>query len=55
MAETGWPEARDATHVVRAPGRQGGPSGGERGFAAALARSASAFGAAGFGRPARRA
>ena len=46
MAEAGYPVMFDATHSVQAPGGMGGSSGGDRGFAPALARAALAVGAA---------
>jgi len=47
LAETGCPVVFDATHSVQQPGGQGGSSGGERRFAAVLARAAIAVGVAG--------
>ncbi|MBM3582969.1 MAG: 3-deoxy-8-phosphooctulonate synthase [Alphaproteobacteria bacterium] len=47
LAETGCPVVFDATHSVQQPGGQGGSSGGERCFAAVLARAAIAVGVAG--------
>ena len=47
MARTGYPVVMDATHAVQSPGGQGGSSGGDRRFAAVLARAAVAIGVAG--------
>jgi 2-dehydro-3-deoxyphosphooctonate aldolase (KDO 8-P synthase) len=47
LAETGAPVIFDATHAVQQPGGRGASSGGERRFAATLARAAVAVGAAG--------
>jgi len=47
MAETGYPVIFDATHSVQAPGGAGTSSGGDRRFAAPLARAAVAVGVAG--------
>ena len=47
MAETGYPVMYDATHSVQAPGGKGMSSGGDRRFAAPLARAAVAAGVAG--------
>ncbi|WP_424361302.1 3-deoxy-8-phosphooctulonate synthase [Methylocystis parvus] len=47
LAETGAPVIFDATHSVQQPGGRGASSGGERRFAATLARAAVAVGVAG--------
>jgi 2-dehydro-3-deoxyphosphooctonate aldolase (KDO 8-P synthase) len=47
MKETGAPVIFDATHSVQQPGGRGASSGGERRFAATLARAAAAVGIAG--------
>ena len=47
MAKTGYPVIMDATHSVQQPGGQGGPSGGQREFAPAMARAAVSLGIAG--------
>ena len=44
MRALGWPVVFDATHSVQLPGAGGGASGGEREFAAPLARAAAAAG-----------
>lgn len=44
MKKTGYPVVFDATHSVQLPGGQGGKSGGDRGFAAPLAKAAIAAG-----------
>jgi len=44
MAETGWPVVYDVTHSLQLPGAGDGVTGGERRFAAALARGAVAVG-----------
>ena len=44
MARTGYPVVFDATHSVQQPGGQGATSGGQREFAAVLARAAVAVG-----------
>ena len=44
MAETGWPVVYDVTHSLQLPGAGDGVTGGERRFAAALARAAVAVG-----------
>jgi 2-dehydro-3-deoxyphosphooctonate aldolase (KDO 8-P synthase) len=46
MARTGYPVVFDVTHSVQQPGGQGTSSGGQREFAAPLARAALAVGAA---------
>lgn len=46
MAATGYPVVFDATHSVQEPGGQGASSGGQRGYAPALARAALAVGCA---------
>jgi 2-dehydro-3-deoxyphosphooctonate aldolase (KDO 8-P synthase) len=46
MAQTGYPVVFDATHSVQQPGGQGTSSGGQREFAAVLARAALAVGVA---------
>ncbi len=47
MAQTGYPVIMDATHAVQSPTSNGGSSGGQREFAAVLARAAVAVGVAG--------
>ena len=47
MARNGYPTVFDATHSVQLPGAAGGKSGGQREFAAPLARAALAAGADG--------
>ena len=47
MARTGYPVVMDATHAVAMPGGLGDRSGGQREFAAVLARAAVAIGIAG--------
>ena len=47
MAQTGYPVIMDATHSVQQPGGQGGSTGGQREYVAALARAAVAVGVAG--------
>jgi len=47
LAKTGCPVIFDATHSVQQPGGQGGTSGGQREFAAVLARAAVSIGVAG--------
>ena len=47
LAQTGCPVIFDATHSVQQPGGQGGTSGGQREFAAVLARAAVSIGVAG--------
>ncbi len=44
MAETGYPVVFDVTHSVQLPGAAGDSSGGEKEYAPALARSATAVG-----------
>jgi len=44
MRGLGWPVVFDATHSVQLPGAAGTASGGEREFAAPLARAAAAVG-----------
>ncbi len=46
MARTGYPVVFDVTHSVQQPGGQGSSSGGQREFAAPLARAAAAIGVA---------
>jgi len=46
MARTGYPVIFDVTHSVQQPGGQGTSSGGQREFAPALARAATAIGVA---------
>ena len=46
MARTGYPVVFDVTHSVQQPGGQGASSGGQREFAAPLARAAAAVGVA---------
>jgi 2-dehydro-3-deoxyphosphooctonate aldolase (KDO 8-P synthase) len=47
LAKTGCPVIFDATHSVQQPGGEGGTSGGQREFAAVLARAAVSIGVAG--------
>lgn len=47
LANTGFPVIFDATHSVQQPGGQGGTTGGQREFAAVLARAAVSIGVAG--------
>ena len=47
MAETGYPVVFDVTHSVQLPGAAGDSSGGEKEYAPALARAATAVGTSG--------